>query len=80
VLAIVITKGGVALLTVPYCHLKLALFSGRSLAILAGASLLGLLLYFLGINTLGREVAEISALVPITVLAWRWRTETAGEA
>ena len=80
VLAIVITKGGVALLTVPYCHLKLALVSGRSLAVLAAASLSGLFLYFLGINTVGREIAEIAALIPIMALAWRWRTEMAGEA
>jgi O-antigen/teichoic acid export membrane protein len=80
VLAIVITKGGVALLTVPYCHLELALVSGRALAALAATSLSGLFLYFLGINTLGREVAEISALIPLLALAWRWRTDMRGKA
>jgi O-antigen/teichoic acid export membrane protein len=79
VLSIVLTKGSVALLTVTYCQVKLALISGRSLVNLTVASLLGFFLYFLGFRYLGREVAEISALIPVAAVAWRWWAEARGE-
>jgi O-antigen/teichoic acid export membrane protein len=72
VLAIVLTKGVVAVLTVSYCQLKLALFSGRTFLSLGAAALSGGFLYVIGTRYVFREVAEIAALIPILALAWWW--------
>jgi O-antigen/teichoic acid export membrane protein len=72
VLAIVLTKGVVAALTVSYCQFKLALFSGRTFLGLGAAVLSGGFLYVIGTSYVFRELAEIAALIPILALAWWW--------
>jgi len=72
VLAIVLTKGVVAVLTVSYCQIKLAFFTRRTLFGLAAATLSGGLIYIIGVPNVCREVFEIAALTPLFALAWRW--------
>jgi O-antigen/teichoic acid export membrane protein len=77
-LAMVLTKGGVACLTVSFCQRRLGLILGRPLLQLGLAVLAGALLYFLGHGRLPREVAEALALAPTLLLAgrwWLWRRE-----
>jgi O-antigen/teichoic acid export membrane protein len=71
-LAMVLTKGGVALLTVSYCQRRLGLLTRRPLLQLGLAVLTGALLYFLGHGHLRREVAEFLALAPTLLLAAQW--------
>lgn len=71
-LAMVLTKGGVALMTVSYCQRRLGLFSRQTSLQLGAAALGGVLLYLSGITSLPREVAEALALLPTLVLAWHW--------
>ena len=81
-LAIVLTKGGVALLTVSFCQRRLGLILGRPLLHLGLTVLAGALLYLLGHGRLPREVTEALALAPTLLLAWRWwrqRGELSGE-
>ncbi len=70
--AIVATKGLMALLTTGYCHRHLGLITGETwaqalLAVAAGAAL-----YALGASALFREAGEILALIPVAVLALLW--------
>ncbi len=71
-LAMVFTKGVVAAMTISYCQRELGLIPLRPLAQLAAAALAGACLYFLGINYLPREAAEILALAPTLTLTWHW--------
>lgn len=71
-LAMVFTKGLVALLTISYCQRHLGLIPLRSLGQLAAAALGGACLYFLGIKHLPREVAEALALIPTLAQTWHW--------
>jgi O-antigen/teichoic acid export membrane protein len=71
-LAMVLTKGVVALMTVSYIQRRLGLITGRSFLQLAAAALGGVSCYLLGINHLPREVAEALALTPILGLGWHW--------
>jgi O-antigen/teichoic acid export membrane protein len=71
-LAMVLTKGGVALLTVSFCQRRLGLILGRPLLQLGLAVLVGALLYLMGHGRLLREVAEALALAPTLLLAGRW--------
>lgn len=71
-LAIVLTKGGVACLSVSYCQRRLKFIPRRSLLQLGLGVLAGALLYLYGHGHLPREVAEALALAPILVLAGRW--------
>jgi len=71
-LAMVFTKGLVALMTISYCQRELGLIPLRPLGQLAAAALAGACLYFLGINHLPREAAETLALAPTLTLAWHW--------
>jgi len=71
-LAMVLTKGGVALLTVSFCHRRLTLLPRRPVLQLGVAVLVGALLYFLGHGRLPREVAEALALAPTLFLAGQW--------
>jgi O-antigen/teichoic acid export membrane protein len=71
-LAMVLTKGGVACLTVSFCQRRLGLIPRRpalqtGLAVLAGA-----LLYLLGHGRLPREATEALALAPVLALAVAW--------
>jgi O-antigen/teichoic acid export membrane protein len=71
-LAMVLTKGGVALLTVSFCQRRLGLIPRRPLLQLGLAVLAGALLYLLGHGRLPREAAEVLALAPTLLLAGRW--------
>ena len=68
----VLTKGGVALLTVSFCQWRLGLIPRRPLLQLGLAVLAGALLYLLGHGRLPREAAEALALAPTLLLAGRW--------
>lgn len=71
-LAMVVTKGCVACLSVGYCQLRLKLISGpRMLELLAGAGLGALLYYLISLTGLAL-LAEAAALAPMGFLAWRW--------
>jgi O-antigen/teichoic acid export membrane protein len=77
-LAMVLTKGGVAFLTVSFCQRRLGLILGRPLLQLGLAVLAGALLYLMSHGRLPREVAETLALAPTLLLAgrwWLWRKE-----
>lgn len=71
-LAIVLTKGGVALLTVSFCQRRLGLMHRRPLLQLGLTVLLGALLYLMGHGRLPREATEALALAPTLLLTWRW--------
>ncbi len=70
--SIVLTKGGVACLTVSYVQLRLRFLPLPAVAQALAAFLGGLALYLLLRPLLPREAAEILALLPLLVLAWRW--------
>jgi len=71
-LSMVLTKGGVAVLTVSYCQRRLRLMRRRPLLQLGLTVLLGALLYLLGHGRLPREVTEALALAPTLLLGGRW--------
>jgi O-antigen/teichoic acid export membrane protein len=71
-LAMVLTKGGVALLTVSYTQRHVGLFSAKPLKQLGAVTLAGAALYLLTCGYLAREIAEILALTPLLGLAWHW--------
>jgi len=71
-LAMVLTKSGVALLTVSYCQRRLGLMRRRPLLQLGLTVLLGALLYLMGHGRLPREATEALALAPTLLLAVRW--------
>jgi O-antigen/teichoic acid export membrane protein len=79
-LAMILTKGVVALLTVSYCQRQLHLLPARPLRQVAAISLAGAAGYLLGIAWLTRELAEVLALTPLLILAWHWwRREVSSE-
>lgn len=71
-LAMVLTKGGVAVATVSACQRRLNLLPGRALGQLGAAALGGLLLYLLATSHLPRLAGEALALTPLIALAWHW--------
>jgi O-antigen/teichoic acid export membrane protein len=71
-LAMVLTKAGVALLTVSYCQRHLGLLPGRALLQLAATSLVGILIYSLTINHLPRVAAGFLGMAPTLGLLWYW--------
>jgi O-antigen/teichoic acid export membrane protein len=71
-LAMILTKGVVALLSVSYCQRLLGLIPPRPLLHLGAAALVGACLYFVGRGLLTREMAEALALAPVAALAWHW--------
>ena len=71
-LAMVLTKGAVALLTVSYSQRRVALFQAKPMKQLGVAVLGGTALYLLGRGHLPRELAEALALAPLLYLAWHW--------
>jgi O-antigen/teichoic acid export membrane protein len=71
-LALVLTKGVVALMTVSYCHRRLGLIPWGAVGQLGVAAVVGGSLYFLGIGWLPRGAAEALALAPVLFLSWRW--------
>ena len=71
-LAMVLTKGGVAALTVGFCQWRLGLLPKKPCLHLAVAALAGILLYLLTAGRLPRELAEALALAPTLVLAFHW--------
>jgi O-antigen/teichoic acid export membrane protein len=71
-LAMVLTKGLVALLTVSYAQRRVGLFPARPMKQLGAAVLVGAALYLLGRGHLPREAAEVLALAPLLGLAWHW--------
>lgn len=71
-LAMVITKGSVAALTVGFCQWRLSLLPKKPFLHLGAAALTGVVLYLLAIAHLPREVAEALALAPTLALAFHW--------
>lgn len=71
-LAMVLTKGGVACLTVSYCQRRLGLIPRRPPLQLGLAVLVGAIFYWLGDGRLPREATEILALAPLFALAATW--------
>jgi O-antigen/teichoic acid export membrane protein len=71
-LAMVLTKGGVACLTVSFCQRRLKLIPRRSLLQLGVTVLVGALLYLWGHGRLPREATEALALAPTLLLAGHW--------
>jgi O-antigen/teichoic acid export membrane protein len=71
-LAMVVTKGGVAALTVGFCQWRMGLLPKESLLHLALAALAGILLYLAVAGRLPRELAEALALAPTLGLAFSW--------
>jgi O-antigen/teichoic acid export membrane protein len=71
-LAMVVTKGSVAALTVGFCQWRLRLLPKKPFLHLAAAALAGIGLYLLTITRLPREVAEALALAPTLGLAFYW--------
>jgi len=88
-LAIVITKGAVAVCTTFFCQRSMGLIKWRAVAPVVKASLLGAALYFgftfagtrLGVTFSGlRELAAAAALVPFAVLGVRWWKDLKAQA
>lgn len=71
-LAMVVTKGSVAALTVGFCQWRLGLIPRKPLLHLALAALAGALLYLATAGWLPREAAEFLALAPTLALAFTW--------
>ncbi len=71
-LAMVLTKGGVAILTVSFCQRRLRMIPGHSLAQFTGTVLAGIFFYLLTKGLLPREAAEALALIPTLSLTWHW--------
>jgi len=71
-LAMVITKGAVAALTVGFCQWRLGLIPKKPLLHLVIAALAGLLLYLAAAGRLPRELAEALALAPTLALTFHW--------
>jgi O-antigen/teichoic acid export membrane protein len=75
VLAIVLTKGVVAIATVSNCQLRFGLISKKVLFHLAATVALGAGLFIFAKSFFFREAAEILALLPVLPLAWHWYRE-----
>jgi O-antigen/teichoic acid export membrane protein len=71
-MAMVLTKGAVAVLTVSHAQRHVGLFPAKSLWQLGAAVLGGAALYLAGCNYLPRALAETLALAPLLGLAWHW--------
>ncbi len=74
-LAILLTKGLVAVMTVSFGQWSLRLVPGRSMIHLGIGVAAGGLFYMLTTGYVYRELAEILAIIPTLVLAWRWWRE-----
>lgn len=75
-LAMVVTRGGVAALTVGFCQWRMGLLPKKPCLHLAATALAGVLLYLAAAGRLPRELAEALALAPTLGLAFYWwRTE-----
>lgn len=71
-LAIIVTKGLVAVGTIGMVHHRLGFWAGRDLGEAAMAVAAAIMVYLAGMRTLPREAAEALTLIPFGVLAWRW--------
>ena len=71
-LAMVVTKGGVAALTVGFCQWRLGLIPPKPSLRLALTALAGVLLYLTTAGRLPRELVEALALAPTLALAFYW--------
>jgi O-antigen/teichoic acid export membrane protein len=71
-LAMVLTKGGVALLTVSFCQRRVGLIPRGPVLQLGLTVLAGALLYLMGHGRLPREATEVLTLAPILLLAGHW--------
>lgn len=80
VLAIVLTKGAVAVMTLYTCQVSLRILQWRSMRHLAAALALGAGAYFLARGLVFRELAEALALVPVLMLCTRWGKEFSGRS
>jgi O-antigen/teichoic acid export membrane protein len=70
--SIVATKAAVAALTVFHCHIEMRLIPWRSLALLGAACASGAVLFVAGRGWAGRELSELSAVLPALILAGYW--------
>jgi O-antigen/teichoic acid export membrane protein len=71
-LAMVVTKGGVAALTVGFCQWRMGLIQKGPFLQLTIAALTGVLLFLAAAGRLPRELAEALALAPVLALALHW--------
>jgi O-antigen/teichoic acid export membrane protein len=71
-LAMVVTKGGVAALTVGFCQWRMGLIPPKLALRLALTALAGVLLYLTTASRLPRELVEALALAPTLALALYW--------
>lgn len=72
-LAVILTKGGVAVMSVSYCQRCFGIIPWWPFIQLAAAAITGLLLYYLGLAHLPRIMADALSLVPFLGLGWHWR-------
>lgn len=73
VMAIVLTKAFVGLMTVAYCQVRLRLIPWWPVLNLCLAAGAGMILYFSTKEILRREAAEFIAIAPVLILALYWR-------
>ncbi|GFK95750.1 hypothetical protein NNJEOMEG_03618 [Fundidesulfovibrio magnetotacticus] len=79
-MAIVLTKGVVALCSTVTCQRSMGLIKWRAVRPVLGAACLGGALYYaLGLTHV-RELAEAGALSPFAVLGWKWWKEMKAQA
>jgi len=80
-LAMVVTKAGIATLTVGFCQWRLGLIQKKPLLFLTATALGGILLYLAAGPHLPRELAETLGLAPTLTLAFFWwRSERKGSS
>ena len=72
-LAIILTKGLVAFLTISYCQYRIPFITIDDLQHTAAAIFLSAGLYFGSKPFLPREAAELLTLAPLAVLGWYWK-------
>ncbi|MFZ5426642.1 MAG: polysaccharide biosynthesis C-terminal domain-containing protein [Thermodesulfobacteriota bacterium] len=78
--AIVGTKGAVALCSTLYCQRRMQLIKWRAVKPVLGAAALGAGLFFSLRLTGVRELAEAGALAPFAVLGWKWWKQMKAQA
>lgn len=76
--AIILTKGVVALMTVLYVQRRLQFITPALLGEMAGITLAALGLYIVAKNVMLRGFAELLGLAPFFWAGWRWRRQEKG--
>jgi O-antigen/teichoic acid export membrane protein len=71
-LAMIITKGAVSILTVTTAQYRLNFLASRDLQQVAGAALVGVIIFFTAKNLVPREVVVFLTLMPFFILGGKW--------